>query len=72
MIKWLFIALVRCYQLTLSPFVGSCCRFFPTCSDYSIACIKRHGAFKGAWLTLKRLAKCHPFHPGGCDPAPDE
>lgn len=70
MIKWTLVKLIRLYQLAISPFLGSCCRFFPTCSEYAMECIQKHGALKGSWLTLKRLAKCHPFHSGGSDPAP--
>lgn len=70
MIKWTLVKLIRLYQLAISPFLGSCCRFFPTCSEYAMERIQKHGALKGSWLTLKRLAKCHPFHSGGSDPAP--
>ncbi|WP_081326314.1 membrane protein insertion efficiency factor YidD, partial [Paenibacillus polymyxa] len=48
------------------------CRFYPTCSQYGIEAVKTHGALKGGWLTLKRILKCHPFHPGGVDPVPDK
>lgn len=63
-----FIFLIRLYQMTISPFLGSCCRFHPSCSVYMIEALKMHGFFKGAWLGLKRLGKCHPWHPGGSDP----
>jgi len=62
------ILLIRLYQLCLRPFVGSVCRFHPSCSNYAIKAIEKHGRIKGSWLTLKRLSKCHPFHPGGDDP----
>lgn len=65
-----FLCLIRFYQLCLSPFVGTCCRFFPSCSEYALEAIKVHGALKGAWLSLKRIAKCGPWHPGGCDCVP--
>ena len=61
---------IRAYQLTLSPFVGHQCRFHPTCSNYAIAALDGHGPVKGIWLALRRLSKCHPFHPGGFDPPP--
>lgn len=64
--------MVRLYQLTLSPFIGGQCRFHPTCSSYAIAVLERQGPLKGSWLALKRLLKCHPFHPGGFDPPPGE
>lgn len=70
MIKQLFIFFVRLYQITLSPFVGSCCRFHPTCSAYMIEALHAYGALKGGWLGLKRICKCHPWHPGGHDPVP--
>ncbi len=67
---WVLIALLRLYQLTLSPLVGRACRFYPTCSQYWIEAIRAHGALKGAWLGVKRLLKCHPLHPGGVDLVP--
>lgn len=70
MISQLLIALVRVYQLTLSPLLGRTCRFEPSCSRYAMACIRSHGALRGTLLSLLRLAKCHPFHPGGYDPPP--
>ena len=69
--SWLLIKLVRLYQLTLSPFIGNQCRFAPTCSHYSIEALEKHGALKGSWLTIKRLARCHPGCEGGCDPVPE-
>lgn len=62
------IGLVRVYQFTLSPLIGRSCRFQPTCSHYFIACVQQNGACRGAWRGLKRIARCHPFHPGGYDP----
>ena len=59
---------VRFYQLFISPMFGPKCRFYPTCSAYAIEALQKKGALKGSWLTIKRLAKCHPFHPGGYDP----
>ncbi len=64
------ILLIRVYQLTLSPFFGPVCRFEPSCSRYAIACIESHGVLRGSWLALRRLLRCHPFHPGGYDPPP--
>ena len=61
---------VRFYQLTLSPFLGQSCRFHPTCSQYALDAIDRHGALKGTWIAGKRLLRCHPLHPGGFDPVP--
>jgi putative membrane protein insertion efficiency factor len=62
--------LIRLYQWTLSPWLGGGCRFYPTCSNYALEAIDIHGAARGSWLTLRRLCKCHPFHPGGFDPPP--
>ena len=70
--KKIFILLIRLYQLSLSPFLGTCCRFYPTCSEYAILAIKRFGATMGLFLSIKRILKCHPFHPGGYDPIPEE
>ena len=66
----LLLGLIRLYQLTLSPFIGRSCRFEPSCSRYTAACIELHGSAHGSWLGLKRIARCHPFHPGGYDPPP--
>lgn len=64
------IALVRVYQLLLSPLLGGQCRFEPSCSRYALACLERHGALRGSLLSVKRVCKCSPFHPGGYDPPP--
>lgn len=72
MLAKIFIALVRGYQLTLSSWVGWQCRFIPTCSNYAIEAFERHGAIKGLWLTLARLARCHPFGGSGYDPVPEK
>mgnify|MGYP003589245863 CR=1 FL=1 len=66
----LVLGLIKVYQYTLSPMLGSPCRFFPSCSVYAQEAIGKYGVLKGGWLSLKRLGKCHPFHPGGYDPVP--
>ena len=66
----LALVLIRFYRFWISPMMGPHCRFEPTCSQYAVTAIESHGAVLGFWLTLKRLAKCHPFHPGGVDPVP--
>ena len=70
MMRWLLIKLVRGYQYFLSPWVGSNCRFNPTCSNYAIQSIQTHGALKGTWLAIKRIGRCHPWTDGGNDPVP--
>ncbi|SNR54141.1 membrane protein insertion efficiency factor YidD [Puniceibacterium sediminis] len=62
---------VRAYRATFSPIVGHSCRFQPTCSAYALEALERHGAFRGGWLTLRRLARCHPFGGSGIDNVPD-
>ena len=64
------VALIRGYQLGISPLLGPRCRFYPTCSDYAIQAIRLHGVVKGSALAAKRMVKCHPGHPGGIDPVP--
>lgn len=68
--KKIVLWLIYLYQAAISPFVGHCCRFFPTCSDYAIDAVKKYGVFKGLWLALRRVGRCHPFHRGGHDPIP--
>jgi putative membrane protein insertion efficiency factor len=63
-------ALIRAYQYLLRPLLGAHCRFAPTCSDYAREAIARHGAARGGMLALRRIARCHPYHPGGFDPVP--
>jgi uncharacterized protein len=61
---------VRMYQRLVSPLLPPSCRFYPSCSAYAVTALERHGALKGSWLAARRLARCHPFHPGGIDPVP--
>jgi len=68
--KTVFLALIRAYQYLLRPMLGSNCRFYPSCSDYAREAIERHGALRGLWLAVRRVARCHPYHPGGFDPVP--
>jgi putative membrane protein insertion efficiency factor len=62
--------LIRGYQLAISPLLGPSCRFYPSCSHYAIEAIEAHGSLRGAWLTIKRIGRCHPWNPGGFDPVP--
>ena len=66
----ILIALIRLYQFTLSPFLGGACRFVPSCSAYAREAIELHGAWRGSWLSVRRLSKCHPFGSSGYDPVP--
>jgi len=66
----LAVAVIEGYRLVLSPYLGRHCRFTPTCSDYARQALLGHGIARGSWLALRRLLRCHPFHPGGFDPPP--
>jgi uncharacterized protein len=66
----LLATMIRGYQIVLSPLLPPSCRFHPSCSQYALEAVTRHGALKGGWLAARRLARCHPFHPGGYDPVP--
>ncbi|OIR03496.1 putative membrane protein insertion efficiency factor [mine drainage metagenome] len=64
------VALIRIYRYAISPLLGRSCRFHPSCSEYAIEALQRHGLLTGTWLALRRVARCHPWHPGGFDPVP--
>ncbi len=68
--KKLLVMLIRGYQILISPWLGHRCRFFPSCSNYATEAITSFGALKGSYLSVKRVCRCHPFHPGGFDPVP--
>ncbi|KKI88876.1 hypothetical protein WQ54_29390 [Bacillus sp. SA1-12] len=70
--KNIFISLIKFYQKFISPLTPPTCRFYPTCSHYGLEAYKRFGIIKGSYLTIKRILKCHPFHPGGFDPVPEK
>ena len=72
MMQRLLIGVVKGYRLFLSPWLGSACRFEPTCSQYSLQALQQHGAAAGSYLTLRRLVRCHPWCDGGHDPVPQE
>ncbi len=69
--KYLLLALIRLWQWTFSRVLPPTCRFYPSCSQYGYEAISRYGVLRGGWLTVKRVARCHPFNPGGYDPVPD-
>jgi hypothetical protein len=68
--KRLLILGVRAYQVSLGPLLPASCRYYPTCSAYAIEALERHGAVRGAWLSVRRILRCHPFRAGGYDPVP--
>lgn len=67
-----FVALVRLYQIAISPYFPSSCRFTPTCSHYTVEALQKHGLFKGSWLAFNRIRKCHPWGGSGYDPVPEK
>ena len=69
--KQLLILFVRAYQVVLSPLLPAACRYHPTCSHYAVEALEKHGALRGGWLAMKRIARCHPFRAGGFDPVPE-
>jgi hypothetical protein len=72
MFKAMALGVIRFYQKFISPLFPPSCRFYPTCSTYGYEAISRFGFFKGGWLAVKRISRCHPFHEGGHDPVPEE
>ncbi|HYS81734.1 MAG TPA: membrane protein insertion efficiency factor YidD [Anaeromyxobacteraceae bacterium] len=70
MIRAMLLGLLAAYRRLVSPLLPPACRFYPTCSSYAAEAVRRHGALKGSFLTVKRLARCHPFCEGGVDPVP--
>ncbi|MFO7858776.1 MAG: membrane protein insertion efficiency factor YidD [Ectothiorhodospiraceae bacterium] len=70
-VRRLVVGLLRAYQYAVSPFFGPCCRFHPSCSEYLVGAVTTHGVLRGLVLGCRRVAKCHPWHPGGVDPVPE-
>ncbi len=68
--KYLLIGLLKAYRFAISPLYGQVCRYHPTCSAYALEAVTAHGSIKGSWLAVRRLARCHPWSPGGYDPVP--
>jgi len=67
-VKMLLIGIIRFYQRAISPLLPNSCRFYPTCSEYAVQAVEKYGVLKGLYMGIKRVLKCHPFHPGGYDP----
>ncbi len=65
------IAVIGAYRLLISPLLGPRCRFYPSCSAYAQTAVRRFGVMRGSWLAMRRIARCHPWHPGGVDPVPE-
>ena len=70
--RWLVIQLIRGYRLLLSPWLGNNCRFYPSCSSYTITAVERFGVLRGSMLGARRLLRCHPWHAGGVDQVPEK
>lgn len=68
--KAVLLLVLRAYRVLVSPFLGANCRFYPSCSQYASEAIERYGALRGSWLAVRRVGRCHPWHPGGFDPVP--
>lgn len=69
--KRIFVFIIKGYSYLISPFLGSNCRYFPSCSDYTMEAVEKHGVIRGIWLGIKRISRCHPWHEGGVDPVPE-
>lgn len=68
--KYLVLLFLRFYKAIISPMLPAACRFYPTCSEYAMEAVEKHGVMRGSWLAAKRVGRCHPWHPGGFDPVP--
>ncbi len=66
--KYIFMGLIKVYQILIGPLLPPSCRFYPSCSHYGYEAVQKHGALRGGWMAIKRIGRCNPFHPGGYDP----
>jgi putative membrane protein insertion efficiency factor len=69
--RQILIALIKLYRYAISPYLAPSCRYTPTCSSYAIEAVQRFGVFRGSWMAVRRISRCHPWHEGGYDPVPD-
>jgi putative membrane protein insertion efficiency factor len=69
--RQILIALIKLYRYAISPYLAPSCRYTPTCSSYAIEAVQRFGAFRGSWMAIRRITRCHPWHEGGYDPVPE-
>ncbi|MGH3423793.1 MAG: membrane protein insertion efficiency factor YidD [Nocardioidaceae bacterium] len=69
--KWVLVGLLKAYRFAISPLYGQVCRYYPTCSAYALEAVQTHGAVRGSWLAVRRVARCHPWAAGGYDPVPE-
>lgn len=70
--RQILIALIKLYRYAISPYLAPSCRYTPTCSSYAIEAVQRFGVFRGSWLAIRRIGRCHPWHEAGYDPVPDQ
>jgi uncharacterized protein len=70
--KHFIVFLIKAYQILISPLFAGSCRFYPSCSEYAVESVRRFGSLKGSWMAIRRIGRCHPWHPGGFDPVPEK
>jgi putative membrane protein insertion efficiency factor len=70
--KHVIVLFIKAYQVFISPLFAGSCRFYPSCSEYAVESVSRFGSLKGTWMAIRRIGRCHPWHPGGFDPVPEK